>query len=250
MLFDHLQPSPLRAVNFLGAEGKRGLATGHQHPAVHLMCFQYDISMIYPGLTFPSLETSQWPAYSSLLGRGGNNYSGVWSQWSSLGIEMRGGGGVQSPSRVQLFVTRGLQHARLPCSSLSPRVCSNLCPLSRWCHPTILSSTVPFSSCPQSFPSAGSLPVTHNVVVLGSGAFERGLGKRGAHVLFINYSSIVDLHCCIHTNFCCTAVWLSYIYLFHILFHYGLSQDIEYNSLRYTIGLCSLSILCVTVCLC
>lgn len=37
MLFDHLQPSPLRAVNFLGAEGKRGLATGHQHPAVHLM---------------------------------------------------------------------------------------------------------------------------------------------------------------------------------------------------------------------
>ena len=59
MLFDHLQPSPLRAVNFLGAEGKRGLATEHQHPAVHLMCFQYDISMIYPGLTFSSLETSQ-----------------------------------------------------------------------------------------------------------------------------------------------------------------------------------------------
>lgn len=77
------------AVNFLGTEGKRGLATGHQHPAVHLMCFQYDISMIYPGLTLLSLETSQWPAYSSLLGRGGNNYSWVWSQWSSLGIEMR-----------------------------------------------------------------------------------------------------------------------------------------------------------------
>ena len=218
MLFDHLQPSPLRAVNFLGAEGKRGLATGHQHPAVHLMCFQYDISMIYPGLTFSSLETSQWPAYSSLLGRGGNNYSGVWSQWSSLGIEMHGDVVVQSLSHIQLFVTRGLQHARLPCPSLSPRVCSNLRPLSRWCHPTILSSIVPFSSCSQSFPSPGSFPVTHNVV-LGSGAFERGLGsKSGADDLFINYSSIVDLHCCIHTNFCYTAMWLSYIYSFSYSF--------------------------------
>ena len=41
----------------------------------------------------------------------------------------------------------GLQHARLPCPSPSPRVCSNLCPLSWRCHPTILSSVVPFSSC-------------------------------------------------------------------------------------------------------
>ena len=48
--------------------------------------------------------------------------------------------------------SHGLQHARLPCPSLTPRICSNLCPLSRWCHPTISSSVVPFSSCPQSFP--------------------------------------------------------------------------------------------------
>ena len=47
----------------------------------------------------------------------------------------------------------GLQHARLPCPSLSPRVCSNLCPLSRWCHATISSSVTPFSSCPQFFPA-------------------------------------------------------------------------------------------------
>ena len=40
-----------------------------------------------------------------------------------------------------------LQHARLPCPSLSPRVCSNSCPLSRWCHPTISSSVTPFSWC-------------------------------------------------------------------------------------------------------
>ena len=52
---------------------------------------------------------------------------------------------------------RGLQHARLPCPSPSPRVCSNSCPLSRWCHPTISSSSVvPFSSCLQSFLASGS----------------------------------------------------------------------------------------------
>ena len=50
----------------------------------------------------------------------------------------------------------GLQHARLPCPSLSLGACSNPCPLSRWCHPTISSSVVPFSSCPQSFPASGS----------------------------------------------------------------------------------------------
>ena len=46
-----------------------------------------------------------------------------------------------------------LQQARLPCLSLSPRVCINACPLSRWCHPTISSSVSPFSSCRSIFPS-------------------------------------------------------------------------------------------------
>ena len=54
----------------------------------------------------------------------------------------------------------GLQHARLPCPSLSPRVCSNSCPLSQWCHPTISSSVTLFSSCPQSFPALGSFPTS------------------------------------------------------------------------------------------
>ena len=48
----------------------------------------------------------------------------------------------------------GPQQARFPCPSLSPRVCSNSCPLSRWCHPTILSSITPFSTCLQSFPAS------------------------------------------------------------------------------------------------
>ena len=52
----------------------------------------------------------------------------------------------------------GLQHARLPCPSPTPGAGSNSCPLSQWCHPTILSSVIPFSSCLQSFPKSGSFP--------------------------------------------------------------------------------------------
>ena len=50
----------------------------------------------------------------------------------------------------------GLQHARLPCPSPTPGTYSNSCPLSQWCHPTILFSVVPFSSCFWSFPASGS----------------------------------------------------------------------------------------------
>ena len=54
----------------------------------------------------------------------------------------------------------GLQHARLPCPSLSSGLCSNAYPLSQQCHPTISSSVVPFSSCLQSFPASGSFPMS------------------------------------------------------------------------------------------
>ena len=57
----------------------------------------------------------------------------------------------------------GLQHTRPPCpslTSLTPRACSNSCPSSRWCHPTISSSVVPFSTCPQSFPASGSFQMS------------------------------------------------------------------------------------------
>ena len=50
----------------------------------------------------------------------------------------------------------GLQHTRIPCPSPTPGACSNSCPSSRWCHPTISSSVDPFSSCLQSFPASGS----------------------------------------------------------------------------------------------
>ena len=52
------------------------------------------------------------------------------------------------------------QHARPPCPSPTPRVHSNSCPLSQWCHSAISSSVIPFSSCPQSFPASGSLPLS------------------------------------------------------------------------------------------
>ena len=56
------------------------------------------------------------------------------------------------------FGTQGLQHTRLPCPLLSMGIWSNSCPLSQWCHPTISSSVVPFSSRLQSFPAPGSFP--------------------------------------------------------------------------------------------
>ena len=52
------------------------------------------------------------------------------------------------------------QHARPPCPSPTPRVHPNSCPLSRWCHPTISSSVVPFISCLQSFPASGSFQMS------------------------------------------------------------------------------------------
>ena len=66
---------------------------------------------------------------------------------------------VQFSSVAQLCPTlrsHGLQHSRPPCPSPVPRVCLNSCPLSRWCHPTVSSSLVPFSSHLQSFPASGS----------------------------------------------------------------------------------------------
>ena len=54
------------------------------------------------------------------------------------------------------------QHARPPCPSQTPRVYSNLCSSSQWCHPAISSSVIPFSSCPQSLPASGSFPMSQS----------------------------------------------------------------------------------------
>ena len=79
---------------------------------------------------------------------------------STYSWRQQGPAGVQSSSRVRLFATHGLQHARPPCPSPAPRVCSTSCPSSQGCHPTISSSVTPFSSCLQSFPASGSFQMS------------------------------------------------------------------------------------------
>ena len=74
----------------------------------------------------------------------------------------------------------GLQHTRLP--SPTPRACSNSCPSSQWCHPTISSSVVPFYSSPQSFPASGSFQISQLFTSCG----ERIVASASASVLLMN----------------------------------------------------------------
>ena len=67
---------------------------------------------------------------------------------------------VQLLSRVNILQCHELQHTRPPCPSSTAGVHPNPCPLSRWCHPTISSSGIPFFSCPQSFPESGSFQMS------------------------------------------------------------------------------------------
>ena len=85
------------------------------------------------------------------------------TDWTELNWKSWKISSVQHSSVVQLCLTlqpHGLQHARPPCLSLTPGVYSNSCPLSRWCHPTISSSVVPFSSSFQSFSALGSFQMS------------------------------------------------------------------------------------------
>ena len=67
---------------------------------------------------------------------------------------------VQSLSRVWLFVTPWAAALQASLSNTKPQSPPNSCPISRWCHPTISSSVIPFSSCPQSFPASGSFQMS------------------------------------------------------------------------------------------
>ena len=67
---------------------------------------------------------------------------------------------VQPLSQSNFLWPHGLQHARFPCLTPTPRNSSNSCPLSQWCHPTISSSVIAFSSCLQSFWVSGSIPMS------------------------------------------------------------------------------------------
>ena len=83
----------------------------------------------------------------------------------------------------------GLQHTRLPCPSPTNWAYSNSCPSSQWCHPTISSSVIPFSSCPQSFLASGSFPMSQ---LFTSGSKSIGVSA-SASVLPMNIQDWVPL---------------------------------------------------------
>ena len=82
-----------------------------------------------------------------------------------------------------------LQHTRPPCPSPTPRACSNSCPSSWWCHPTISPSVVPFSSRLQSFPASGSFPMSQ---LFASGDQSTGVSA-SASVLLMNTQGLSPL---------------------------------------------------------
>ena len=87
------------------------------------------------------------------------------------------------------FKPHGLQHARPPCPSPTLVVYSNSCPLSRWCHPAISSSVIPFSSCLQTFPASGSFPVSQLFASGGesSGSFSFSVSPSNEHPGLISF---------------------------------------------------------------
>ena len=81
------------------------------------------------------------------------------------------------------------QQARPPCPSPTPGVYSNSCPLSQWCHPTISSSVIPFSSCPQSFPTSGSFQISQLFTSGGQnvGVFSFNISPSNEHLGLISF---------------------------------------------------------------
>ena len=78
----------------------------------------------------------------------------------------------------------GLQHTRLPCPSPTPGACSNSCPSSWWCHPTISFSVIPFSSCLQFFPTSGSFPISQ---LFTSGGFSFSISPSNEYSGLISF---------------------------------------------------------------
>ena len=121
---------------------------------------------------------------------GFKNYHGQWLQpwnWKMLALQKKGYiilGSVQFSHSVvsDSLQPHEPQHTRPPCPSPAPGVYPNSCPLSQWCHPTISSSVVPFSSHPQSFPASGSFPMSQ---FLASGSQTIGISA-SASVLSMN----------------------------------------------------------------
>ena len=121
----------------------------------------------------------------------------------------------------------GLQHTRLPCPSPPTGACSNSCPLSRWCHPTISSSVVPFFSCLQSFPASGSFPMS---LFFPSGGQRIG-ASASASVLPVNIQDWFPLELTGLTYWAITKIsnWEPILLPLNILFTSVLSLCLVYN---------------------
>ena len=129
--------------------------------------------------------------------------------------------------QLLLFVSdclwpHGLQHARLPCPSLSLRVCSDPCPLSQWCHPTISPSVAPFFTFPQSFSASGSFPMIW--------LFASGSQSIGASHAFFSPDIYICIYIYLHS-------FLKYSFPLCLIVGYWI-----YNFLCYSVGPCCLSI--------
>ena len=117
-----------------------------------------------------------------------------------------------------------LQHSRPPCPSPTPGVYSNLCPLSQWCHPTISSSVVPFSSCPQSFPASGSFPVSQLFVSggqsIGASASASVLPMNIQGWFHLGLNSLISLLSEeLSRVFSSTTIWKYQFFGFSLLYH-------------------------------
>ena len=129
------------------------------------------VSLLSKGLSRVFSSTTTWGANSSVLRLlYGPTLTFVHDYWKNHSFDYASLLSLYQPSHLSVQFSRSLvsyslrphelQHTRPHCSSPTPRVHSNSCPSSRWCHPAISSSVVPFSSCPQSLPASGFFPMS------------------------------------------------------------------------------------------
>ena len=133
---------------FFGCEGCRILAPW---PGVEPAPSALEGEVLTTG---PPGKSLQWIFKSWKIGRTTVVLINCFNNWSIVISSVQFSLSVMSDS------LRPHEHARPPCPSPTPRVHSNSCPSSRWCHPAVSSSVVPFSSCPQSLPASGSFPMS------------------------------------------------------------------------------------------
>ena len=151
-----------------------------------------------------------------------------------------------SSSGVSSLWLHELQHTRFPHPSPAPGACSNSCPSSQWCHPTISSSVIPFSSCLQSFPASrvfSSKSVLH-ISWPECWSFSFSISPSNEFSGLISFRKVQLIYNIVLVSGVSKVVQL---YSFQILFLYRLLQSIEYNSLCHRVGPCCLSVLYIVV---